>query len=209
MNRNEIAQLIQLGLEPSPPNPQLNIAVAGGSGSGKTTFTKYLSEQLVGKVAIVSLDAFFKKPSKLPRYYSNHHKDYRPDYNHPKSFKLNKMVEYCQNIFGYDYVIFDGHFAIYYASLRRLMGLKIFIELDIDKQLERRSKRNLAKAYGGTKEEIYHYNQECVLPAYNRYIKPSKQFANIVLSNNHGAGDELIEAAKYIAQELHSLKSQI
>jgi len=206
VKRSDVKRLIRSRLEHNPANPQTNIAVAGGSGSGKTTFTKYLDSHLHGKVTIVSLDEFFKEPNKLPKYFSNYHKDFRPDYNNPKSLKLKEMLEYCQNISGYDFVIFDGHFALYYPGIRELMGLKIFIELEIGKQLERRSKRNLAKAYGGTKEEIYHYNLDCVLPGYNNFIKPSKQFADIVI-NNDGASIELDKTAKYIAEELYSIHS--
>lgn len=205
MNRIEIEDLALVGLEPNPHHPQINIAVAGGSGSGKTTFSNKLINYLESKNIIVSLDQFFKEKSQLPKYYSKHYQKYFPDFNNPASFKITELLEYCQNISNYNFVIFDGHFALYYPELRKLMDIMVFVDADISRQLKRRTKRNLKRAYGGTKENIFNYNQECVLPAYNKYIKPSKQFANIIIDNNKESESELDKTAKLFANSLYSI----
>jgi len=70
---------------------QINIAIAGGSGSGKTTIANILKNSFSCKIALVSLDKFFKEPSKLPKYYSKFHQCYQADYNQPDSLKQTEM----------------------------------------------------------------------------------------------------------------------
>ncbi len=185
-----------------PQKPQINIAIAGGSGSGKSTIAKLLKDAAGSNTEIFSLDKFFKNADTLPKYYSNYHQSYQADYNQPNSLKLSKMFKFCQNISGYDIAIFDGHFALYYPQLRQMMDIKIFVDCKIATMLKRRTIRNLANNYGGNKENIFYYNQECVKPSYQQYILPTKEYADIIINNNSNNTQFRNQVIKQLAQQI-------
>jgi uridine kinase len=171
-------------LQGKAPGSQIIIGIAGGSGSGKSTVAEKIKAGLPGfKVERIALDRFFKPESEMPRYWSDYHHSERPHYNHPDSLKVDEMVVFCEHISGFDVVLLDGHFCLYYPAMRRLMDVKCFVDVDLDEMLERRTRRNLAGGYGGSTEVIWHYNRECVGPEYIRYLLPTRAYADIIFPN--------------------------
>lgn len=163
---------------------QVMIGIAGGSGSGKTTVVEKIKAGLPGcSVERVGLDRFFKPEDDLPRYWSAYHQAEQPHFNHPDSLKVDEMVSFCENISGFNVVLLDGHFALYYSAMRQLMDVKCFVDIDLQEMLERRTQRNLAAGYGGSAVNIWHYNQECVGPEYIRHLLPTRGYADIVIPN--------------------------
>ncbi len=161
------------------------IGLAGGSGSGKSTVCELIRKGLHPCVTqIISLDRFFKPVDQLPKYYSHYHQDYQPDFNTPDSLVVERMVEYCRQVVVTGVVIFDGHFALYYPEMRELMDLKCFVAADLPEMLERRTARNLSAGYGGSRENILAYNQECVVPRHEQFIQPTQKFADVLIPNN-------------------------
>jgi uridine kinase len=174
-------------LRDKEPGSQVMIGIAGGSGSGKTSVAEKIRAGLPGySVELIGLDRFFKAEDELPRYWSAYHQAEQPHYNHPDSLNVDEMVSFCENISGFNVVLLDGHFALYYPAMRRLMDVKCFVDIDLQEMLERRTQRNLAAGYGGSVENIWHYNRECVAPEYIRHILPTRAYADIVIPN-HGA----------------------
>ena len=170
-------------------SPQLFIGIGGGSGSGKTTIAKAIKKQLSGlDVLLVNQDRFFKPVDELPTYYSEFMQRPSPDFNRPDSFKTAEMFAFCEQIDGHNVVILEGILALYYPELRRLMDIKCYVTIPIDEMLIRRTSRNLAAGYGGSYEEIAHYNLECVVPQNGRYNVPTQRFADILIPN--GPSDE-------------------
>lgn len=172
---------------------QVTVGLAGGSGSGKSTVAADLVDALQPlAVQVIGLDRFFKPSEELPTYYSLHHGEGRPDYNRPDSLNEVEMIRVCSVPAEADVVILDGHLSLFYDGLRALMDVKCFVEASIEEMLTRRTQRNLAADYGGGLDTILHYNRECVVPGYERYILPSKVHAGIIISNDtqqtRGAG---------------------
>ena len=178
------------GLLRQRKNPDcLRIGIAGGSGSGKSTVAESIRKGLQPcTVEIVALDRFFKPVDQLPRYYSDYHQDHRPDFNRPDSLKHEDMLSFCRGFTGAGVVVFDGHFALYYPKMRRLMDIKCFVSLPTEEMLARRTSRNLAAGYGGDRATILNYNRECVLPSYEKFILPTMKHADIVVPN--GSSDD-------------------
>jgi uridine kinase len=168
----------------SKKNKLIRIAIAGGSGSGKSFIAEIIKKKLKNiPVEIVKLDRFFKPVPKLPKYWSKYHQKYCADFNQPKSFKFKEMVSSCKKMKGSKVILFDGHFALYFPQLRRLFDIKCFVDAEIPEMLSRRLKRNLSVGYGGSKEVILNYNRECVIPRYEQYILPTRKYADFVIPN--------------------------
>jgi len=178
-------------LHHKPPSDPIRIGIAGGSGSGKTTVAERIKAGLLScSVAIIGLDRFFKPEAELPRYWSDYHQAEHPNYNHPDSLDVASMLAYCSNLSGFNVILFDGHFALYYPQMRALMDIKCFVEINLAEMLARRTRRNLAANYGGSAENIWHYNRECVAPQYIRYLLPTRACADIVIPNNPDSAAE-------------------
>jgi uridine kinase len=188
---NKVRETLAALLRDKAHGNQIIIGLAGGSGSGKSTVAEKIRASLPGlKVERVALDRFFKPEDEMPTYWSDYHGCARPHYNHPDSLKVGEMVAFCQQITGYDVVLLDGHFCLYYPAMRRLMDVKCFVNIDLGEMLERRTARNLAEGYGGGAEVIWHYNQECVGPEYIKYLLPTREYADIVIPNQDGRAAE-------------------
>jgi uridine kinase len=184
-------QTVTALLRGKTPGSQIIIGIAGGSGSGKSTVAKKIKAGLPGRaVEIFALDHFFKPEEEMPRYWSDYHQCARPHYNHPDSLKVDEMLAFCEQITGFEVVLLDGHFCLYYPAMRRLMDVKCFVDVALDEMLERRTVRNLAEGYGGSAEDIWHYNRECVGPEYIKYLMPTRQYADIVIPNQDGRAAE-------------------
>ena len=65
-------------------------------------------------------------------------------------------------------------------ELRDLMDIKIFVDTDADVRLCRRIKRDVNKR-GRTLESVLTQYQNTVKPMHERYVEPSKKYADIVV----------------------------
>ena len=65
-------------------------------------------------------------------------------------------------------------------QLRDLMDIKIFVDTDADVRLCRRIKRDVNKR-GRTLESVLQQYQQTVKPMHEKYVEPSKRFADIVV----------------------------
>jgi uridine kinase len=65
-------------------------------------------------------------------------------------------------------------------DLRKLMDIKIFVDADADIRICRRIKRDVNKR-GRSLESVITQYQETVKPMHEKYVEPSKKFANIVV----------------------------
>ena len=77
-------------------------------------------------------------------------------------------------------IIVEGILIFENQSLRDLMDIKIFVDTDADVRLCRRIKRDVNKR-GRTLESVLTQYQETVKPMHEKYVEPSKKFADIVV----------------------------
>lgn len=180
----------------------LFIGVCGASSSGKTTISKKISE-LIGeeKCLIISQDNFYKglkfnetadtynfdNPNAIDfdlmretlKKCKNQDKIQMPIYDFTKHC-LDKFVT-IQNTFKI--IIFEGIFAFYDETIRKMMDIKIFIRTDLDVCLLRRINRDI-KERGRTLESIMHQYITFVKPSFHQFIAPQKEKADIIIPNS-------------------------
>ena len=178
----------------------LVIGIAGGSGSGKTTLMKNLVDKFQGDVAVVSHDNYYKR---------NDHMTYEErsqiNYDEPAAFDTDLMVQQLEQLRRgesvlcpvYDYtvhnrsdetvviepkrvIVVEGILIFADEALRELMDIRIFVDTDADVRLCRRIKRDVNKR-GRTLESVLTQYQQTVKPMHEKYVEPSKKYANIVV----------------------------
>ena len=71
----------------------LIIGIAGGSGSGKTTVVKAITEQLKEKVTIIPQDAYYKDLSHCTAQEKRDH-----NFDHPDSIDFELLCELLQQL---------------------------------------------------------------------------------------------------------------
>jgi uridine kinase len=191
----------------SPPGNPVLIAIAGGSGSGKTWLARHLSRNLPGRVEIVCLDAFYRDRSHLPPG-----RRARCNFDHPRALDRAALETAIREARAgrtfavpvYDYaaharigtrpcrpdrfVIFEGLWPLLSPRLRRLFDLKIFIEAGSDWRLARRLERDVGER-GRTPDSIIQQFREQVDPMHRIHVEPQHSHADLVFNAPVTDGD--------------------
>lgn len=197
------------------------VAIAGGSGSGKTFLAGQLARLLGPGVARFSLDAFYRDRSRLTPAQRA-----RINFDHPRAIDSDWVQRALKRLRSgtpadipcYDFlthcrlkkvcrispkpvVIVEGLWPFRTAALRRIFNVKIFIECNPKTRLKRRLARDLASR-GRTEASIRQQFRSAVQPMHCRYVAPQERWADIVLRRNWGDGE-----AKIIASMLRRMTS--
>ncbi len=192
----------------------LVIGIAGGTGSGKTTLMKNLINQFGGDVTVLSHDNYYKRHDELP-----YEERCKLNYDEPAAFDTSLMVYHLSELRNgraiecpvYDFtvhnrsnetihvvpkpvIIVEGILIFENEDLRDLMDIKIYVDTDADVRLCRRIKRDVNKR-GRTLESVLIQYQTTVKPMHEKYVEPSKKYANLVVlegGKNYVALDMII-----------------
>ena len=181
-------------------NKILVIGIAGGTGSGKTTLMKNLIARFAGDVTVLSHDNYYKRHDELP-----YEERCKLNYGEPAALETDLMARHLEALRRgesilcpvYDFavhnrsdetvrivpqrvIIVEGILIFENRQLRDLMDIKIFVDTDADVRLCRRIKRDVNKR-GRTLESVLLQYQQTVKPMHEKYVEPSKRFADIVV----------------------------
>jgi uridine kinase len=80
-------------------------------------------------------------------------------------------------------IIVEGLFVFHYKKIAPLLDLKVFINAKENLKVIRRIYRDQVERNYPIEDVLYKY-QHHVLPAYERYILPYKEEADLVINNN-------------------------
>lgn len=179
--------------------PTLFTGIAGGSASGKSAFTRALTRVLSAAPAVstevLSTDAYFLPHDRIPRFYSPTRSMSLPDYNRPDSIDLPLLLADIDARAGAAnaprVLLIEGLMVLHLPEIRERLGLRLFIELDADQRALRRLVRNLSTQNDpldgiNTPETIASYFIESAKVGHERYVEPSRKFADLIL---RGDGD--------------------
>jgi uridine kinase len=167
------------------------IGMGGGSASGKSTLAAQMVARLKSlRVKVIGQDRFFKKPEEMPQYYSQLNDDYRPAYNEPDSLKIEEMFAGCRALknAAADVVILEGILVLFFAELRELMDLQLYIKADADERIIRRIRRNMKTL--DDYDHITHYYLESVRGQHEEYNAPTEKYADIVIAGGMAETEE-------------------
>lgn len=189
------------------------IGIAGGTGSGKSTFTDRIKNYFGDKIAIIYHDNYYKPGGGLSLSERK-----KVNYDHPDSLETTLLVEHLKQLKNgetikspiYDYsmhdrtnetstikpkkvIIVEGILALADESLRNMLDIKIFIEADADVRILRRILRDV-KQRGRDIENIMDQYLTTVKPMHNLFVEPTKALADIVV--NSGMNDIALDIIK-------------
>ncbi|CAH2245322.1 uridine-cytidine kinase-like 1 [Pelobates cultripes] len=106
---------------------------------------------------------------------------------------------YKKTVYGANVVIFEGILSFANKELLKLLDMKVFVDTDSDIRLVRRLKRDITERGRDIVGVIKQYNK-FVKPAFEQYIEPTVQLADIVVPR----GGENFVALDLIVQHVHS-----
>ncbi len=198
----------------------LLVAIAGGTGSGKTTLAKKLREALGAEVALLEHDWYYLDRSRLTaeeRENTNYDEPAALDnallVQHLAELKAGRAVDCPQ----YDFsshtrkeitwrvtpapiVAVEGILLLSEAPLREAFDLRIYVDTDDDVRLLRRIRRDIVER-GRDIASIEHQYMATVRPMHQKHVAPSKRHAHLIVPE----GGENAEALDVIVGRLRYL----
>ncbi len=177
------------------------IGIAGGTGSGKTSFTERIAGRL-GPERCLTLahDNYYKDGSALSPEART-----AINYDHPDAFDTALLVDDLQDLkagrpvpcLSYDHahytrrvladsirprpvILLEGILVLTEESLRRLMDIKLFIDTDSDVRILRRLRRDL-KERGRSFDSVEKQYLESVRLMHLEFVEPSKRYADLII----------------------------
>jgi len=180
---------------------QLIIGIAGGTGSGKTTVTNKILEELDrDRVAVIQHDSYYRDIG----FYGGTPPD-SINFDHPDSletdllighiqalrsgraveqptynFTNHRRLDATQRIDPREIIIIDGILIFVDKRLRELMDIRIFVDADADERLLRRIRRDMLER-GRSLESVMQQYMRTVKPMHLEFVEPSKHWADIII----------------------------
>ena len=195
------------------------IGVAGGSGSGKSTFSHRIRDAFPTQVSLISCDNYYLPHDELPIEQRAH-----LNYDAPEALEFDLMVNHLEQLKSgqaalcpvYDFtkhtrsdkvtkieprpiILIDGILIFHDKALRECMDLKIYVETDADERILRRARRDMVER-GRDLDSVIDQYLSTVKPMHNTYVKPTKIFADIIL--NGGKNDQAFNLVKNQIEKL-------
>lgn len=179
----------------------LVIGVAGGSGSGKTTYSRAIYRHFGAEnMSYLMHDCYYKDLRHL-----SHEERAKVNFDHPDSLDTDLLIEHItklknkqpvdvptydfgQHIRGAEVVRHEGKTLILIEGilifneprLYELMDIKIFLRTDDDIRLIRRMKRDIEER-GRTVQGVVDQYLRTVRPMHVKYVEPSMKNADIIV----------------------------
>jgi uridine kinase len=170
------------------------VGLAGGSASGKSTFSQALVKCLQTglpeiSVDVISTDRYFLPDDKIPRFVSPSTGLETPDYNRPDSIDVGRLLDdmdqRCQATDHPSVLLVEGLMVLHLAEVRERLDLRLFIELEGEKRALRRLVRNIGHTYDPITQHdpqsIATYYLESAYIGHHQYIEPSRIYADLTL----------------------------
>ncbi len=193
----------------------LIIAVAGGSGSGKTTVARAIDDAVHRGSVLIEQDAYYKDLGHLP-----FEERKKVNYDHPDAFDTELLIAQLQLLATgqavdrptYDYpahtrasetvhveprdlILVEGILLFADARLRALFDIKVFVDVADDVRFIRRLQRDVVER-GRTMESVIQQYLTTVRPMHLEFVEPSKRYADVILpeGGQNRIGIEMIVA---------------
>ena len=182
------------------------IGVAGGSGSGKSTFTNRIKDYFGDDVVVLYHDNYYRKQDGIP-----FEQRVTVNYDHPDSLETELLVEHLKQLQEgrsiecpvYDdtkhnrsekvirvdpkpVILVEGILLLADPRVRDLLDIKVYVEADADERILLRISRDVEER-GRDLNGIIKQYLTTVKPMHYLYVEPTRSKADIVI--NSGKND--------------------
>ena len=176
------------------------IGIAGGTGSGKSTFTNRLKDAFCDNIAVLYHDNYYKRQDGVP-----FEERKKMNYDHPEAFETELLLNQLAALRNgesvecpiYDYskhnrsdkfvkvepkkvILVEGILVFADERLRNMFHIKIFVEADADERILRRVIRDV-KDRGRDIEGVVEQYLTTVKPMHYLYVEPTKPLADVII----------------------------
>ena len=179
----------------------LIIGIAGGTGSGKSTVVRKISENFKGsEIVVIPQDSYYKDNSHLPL-----EERLKLNFDHPESIDFELLIEHLQQLREgksveqptYSYItctrgeeivkvepaqiiIIEGILIFTNSELRKLLDILVYVDADPDDRLVRVISRDIIER-GKSVENVLERYEKTVKPMHLQFIEPTKRYADLIL----------------------------
>ena len=182
------------------------IGIAGGTGSGKSTFTNRLKDYFGDDVTVIYHDNYYRQRDDM-----TYEERTKVNYDHPSALETELLIKHLKMLKEgqsidcpiYDFTqhnrsnksytihpskifLIEGILIFSDEQLRDLFDIKIFVEADADERILRRVVRDV-KERGRDIDNIMEQYLTTVKPMHALYVEPTKTTADIII--NSGMND--------------------
>ncbi len=195
------------------------IGIAGGSGSGKSTFAQKITSRVNDSDVIQIPQDWFYRASQPKSTEING----KPNFDHPDAFdwpllhavllklkdgesadcpvydfKTDSRLTRTQTVGPAKLILFEGIYALWDERIRDLLNLKIFLHVDADIRFIRRLHRDVRER-GRSLDSVINQYYDSVRPMHRQYIEPTRQFADLLV------GEETDIPAQVVASHISAI----
>lgn len=181
------------------------IGIAGGSGTGKTAIVKEFKKQFKSSILLLHLDNYQRYGQKLPNYRG------MKNWDHPRTIRWDRLLLDLQalrvgkevktkvrdqknlkviHVISFrptKIIIIEGYLLFHNPSVRKALDYLIYLEAKDETRAERRTKIK-------GKDNIYIH--KVVNPMHNKYIVPTKRFADVVIDTDKNTIKQAVKKIK-------------
>ncbi|GAB3418154.1 uridine kinase [Haloparvum alkalitolerans] len=180
--------------------PSFVIGIAGGTGAGKTTVARLVTENVDDSVTRIPIDNYYEDLS---------HLDYEEradvNYDHPSAFEWDLLREQLETLLEgqsvempqYDFeihnrkperitveptdvIVLEGILALYDEAVNDMLDLRLYVETDADVRILRRIQRDVVER-GRDLEGVIDQYLSTVKPMHEQFIEPTKKHADLII----------------------------
>lgn len=177
------------------------IGISGASASGKSLLANTIVNEIGSEeVVVISEDSYYKDQSHL-----TFEERAKINYDHPSAFDHELLVNHLKSLQKleeikipvYDHnlhirkketrhigqhriIVLEGILLFSESKVRDMMDIKIYMDTPLDICLIRRLRRDIMERSRSFESVIQQY-ESTVRPMYQRFIEPTKAFADIIV----------------------------
>ncbi len=177
------------------------IGIAGGSGSGKSTFSERIRDTFGTEVAVLRSDNYYLPHDDIPLEARA-----RLNYDAPEAIDFDLMTRHVRELKAgraidcpvYDFtchtrsvettrmcptpiLILDGILLFTSEELRSMLDLKIYVDTDADERILRRARRDIQER-GRTMDSVIDQYISTVKPMHYLHVEPTRAYADIIVN---------------------------
>ena len=177
------------------------IGIAGGTGSGKSTFATGLKKLFPEEITIISYDNYYK-----PQDHLSMDERVKTNYDCPDALDTDLLIKHLRllqsgqaiEVPNYDFcihtrrseftlvtptpvIIVDGILTFHDERLIEMFDIKIFADADADERILRRLRRDVTER-GRDIDGVIKQYVDTVKIMHGIYVEPTKKYADILIN---------------------------